>query len=80
VQASTSGFICPCHGGAYGKDGARQAGPPVRPLDRYIWERRGDELWATAIYALDSQGDRYEHRDPGQHTGGPEGLFYPLQP
>lgn len=80
VQASRAGFVCPCHGGAYDADGGRKAGPPVRPLDRYIWEQRGEELWATAIYALDSQGDRHTHRDPGQHTEGPEGLFYPLQP
>lgn len=80
VQASRAGFICPCHGGSYDEHGARTAGPPVRPLDRFLWERRDDELWATAIYAIDNKGNRYEHRDPGQHTGGPEGLFYPLQP
>lgn len=80
VQASNAGFVCPCHGGAYDADGGRTAGPPVRPLDRFIWERRGDELWATAIYALDKQGNRATHRDPGQHTSGPEKLFYPLQP
>jgi len=80
VQASNAGFVCPCHGGAYNKDGKRQAGPPVRPLDRYIWEKRGEELWATAIYSLDKNGHRHEHRDPGQHTAGPEKLFYPLQP
>lgn len=80
VQASNTGFICPCHGGAYNQDGARTAGPPVRPLDRFIWEKRGDELWATAIYALEKDGGRATHRDPGQHTNGPESLFYPLQP
>lgn len=80
VQASNSGFVCPCHGGAYGPDGGRVAGPPVRPLDRYLWERRGDELWATAIYALNNKGERRTHRDAGQHTSGPEKLFYPLQP
>lgn len=80
VQASNAGFVCPCHGGAYDADGGRQAGPPVRPLDRYYWELRGDELWATAIYALTNDGERATHRDPGQHTSGPEALFYPLQP
>jgi len=80
VQASNSGFVCPCHGGSYDKDGKRQAGPPVRPLDRYLWEKRGDELWATAVYALTNDGERRSHRDPGQHTSGPESLFYPLQP
>ena len=80
VQASNAGFVCPCHGGSYDPDGKRVAGPPVRPLDRYYWERRGDELWATAIYALDNTGKRKKHRDPGQHTSGPESLLYPLQP
>ncbi|MCW2955701.1 MAG: Rieske (2Fe-2S) iron-sulfur domain protein [Thermoleophilia bacterium] len=80
VQASTSGFVCPCHGGSYDKDGARQAGPPVRPLDRYTWEKRGDELWATGIYALKKDGAKASHRDPGQHTSGLEQWFYPLQP
>ncbi|MCW2962595.1 MAG: Rieske (2Fe-2S) iron-sulfur domain protein [Thermoleophilia bacterium] len=80
VQASNTGFVCPCHGGSYNKDGARQAGPPVRPLDRYKWEKRGDELWATDIYALKNDGGKATHRDPGQHTSGLESWFYPLQP
>lgn len=80
VQAGTSGFVCPCHGGSYTKDGARQAGPPVRPLDRFLWERRGDELWAVAIYSLTKDGKRTGIQDPGQHTSGPEKWFYPFQP
>jgi Rieske Fe-S protein len=27
-------FLCPCHGGVYGPDGAVLAGPPPRPLLR----------------------------------------------
>jgi menaquinol-cytochrome c reductase iron-sulfur subunit len=27
-------FLCPCHGGVYGPDGAVVAGPPPRPLTR----------------------------------------------
>ncbi|MCW2949031.1 MAG: Rieske 2Fe-2S protein [Thermoleophilia bacterium] len=80
VQASESGFVCPCHGGSYNQDGKRVGGPPVRPLDRYIWEQRGTELWATAVYSLKTDGSRVAHRDPGQHTDGVEGLLYPLQP
>lgn len=80
VQASNAGFICPCHGGAYNADGARTAGPPVRPLDRFLWKRDGDTLVAVGIYALQKDGERATHRDPGQHTSGPEKLFYPLQP
>lgn len=28
-------FMCPCHGGAYYKDGTVAAGPPPKPLNRY---------------------------------------------
>lgn len=80
VTASDTGFICPCHGGSYDKDGKRKAGPPVRPLDRYLWEKRGDELWVTGISAVTNDGKKVSHRDPGQHTSGAEKLFYPLQP
>lgn len=80
VQASNAGFVCPCHGGAYSKDGARTAGPPVRPLDRFLWKREGDDLVAVGIYALQKDGGHATHRDAGQHTSGPEKLFYPVQP
>ena len=46
----------------------------------FLWEKRDDELWAPAVYALTNDGERATHRDPGQHTSGPESLFYPLQP
>jgi menaquinol-cytochrome c reductase iron-sulfur subunit len=28
-------FLCPCHGGAYYRDGSVAAGPPPHPLFRY---------------------------------------------
>jgi menaquinol-cytochrome c reductase iron-sulfur subunit len=28
-------FFCPCHGGIFGQDGRRMAGPPDRPMHRY---------------------------------------------
>ena len=28
-------FLCPCHGGIFGPDGQRLAGPPKSPLHRY---------------------------------------------
>ncbi|HYW96509.1 MAG TPA: Rieske (2Fe-2S) protein [Bacteroidales bacterium] len=28
-------FLCPCHGGVYGKDGAKKAGPPPFGLPKY---------------------------------------------
>ena len=80
VQESGGTFVCPCHGGAYNEDGKRTAGPPVRPLDRFEWEERGDELWAVDEYSLTQDGDRKAIRAPGQHSGGPQGLLYPLQP
>lgn len=80
VQESAGAFVCPCHGGSYDDAGDRLAGPPVRPLDRFEWERRGDELWAVDEYSLTSGGKRVSRRGPGQHSGGLEGLLYPLQP
>lgn len=29
-------FMCPCHGGVYYKDGGVAAGPPPRPLERFL--------------------------------------------
>jgi Rieske Fe-S protein len=41
---------CPCHEGYFSaEDGSVLAGPPPRPLPRVAIERRGEELWATAI-------------------------------
>lgn len=80
VTASASGFVCPCHGGSYDADGKRLAGPPVRPLDRYLWEERGDELWATALYSLTNDGEKVAHRGAGQHTSGINSLLTPFQP
>jgi len=41
---------CPCHEGFFNaEDGSVLAGPPPRPLPRVEIERRGEELWATAI-------------------------------
>jgi Rieske Fe-S protein len=88
VQESGGSFVCPCHGGAYDSEGRRTAGPPVRPLDRFSYEVRGDELWITNEYSLKNDGtpahrpgsDKKQLRGPGQHTDGLEGWFYPLQP
>ncbi len=41
---------CPCHEGYFAvEDGRVLQGPPPRPLPRIVLERRGDELWATAV-------------------------------
>jgi menaquinol-cytochrome c reductase iron-sulfur subunit len=34
-MATAELFMCPCHGGAYYKDGSVAAGPPPHPLTRY---------------------------------------------
>lgn len=35
-------FMCPCHGGAFYRDGTVAAGPPPRPLERHGVRVRGD--------------------------------------
>ena len=34
-DAGSGFFFCPCHGGIFGRDGRRMAGPPKKPLYRY---------------------------------------------
>ena len=37
-------FFCPCHGGIFGQDGERLAGPPNRPMYRYAHRVRDGVL------------------------------------
>jgi Rieske Fe-S protein len=37
-------FMCPCHGGAYYRDGSRASGPPERGLFDYPYEVRNGQL------------------------------------
>ena len=37
-------FMCPCHGGAYYRDGARASGPPERGLFEYPYGVRNGQL------------------------------------
>jgi menaquinol-cytochrome c reductase iron-sulfur subunit len=37
-------FFCPCHGGIFDKNGARMAGPPPRPMDRYATRITNGEI------------------------------------
>jgi menaquinol-cytochrome c reductase iron-sulfur subunit len=37
-------FMCPCHGGAYNKDGSVAAGPPPEGLRQYQVRVHGDEV------------------------------------
>ncbi len=81
-------FGCPCHGGLYDAEGNRQAGPPVRSLDRYDvldQERaprarralRGRERLGTGANAAIS---RYPWSVPGTHVDGVEAWLYPIVP
>ena len=38
-------FHCPCHKGKYDAKGFVISGPPPRPLRKYKWEQRGDDIW-----------------------------------
>lgn len=53
VAASKVGFACPCHGGVYNTKGIRTAGPPIRPLDRFQWEVKDDDLVLTNRWSVD---------------------------
>lgn len=37
-------FLCPCHGGIFGPDGRRLAGPPKSPMHRYAFRIRAEVL------------------------------------
>ena len=74
--ARRQGFQCPCHGGAYNKDGQRIAGPPIRPLDRFQWEiKNTDELWITQRWSVDFNGNGkvlyFPVKMPGQPVAPP---------
>jgi Rieske Fe-S protein len=88
TPTQVSGFSCPCHGGAYDKEGNRVAGPPVRALDRYQYSIREGNLWLDTPYSVgvvegegaDARIQAYRLADPGQHVDGPEQVFYPYIP
>jgi menaquinol-cytochrome c reductase iron-sulfur subunit len=80
-----SGFVCPCHGGAYDIEGNRTAGPPVRALDRYEYSIKDGRLVLGKPYSVgkvegtgvEAKIRAYGIQDPGQHVDGPEQFFYP---
>jgi menaquinol-cytochrome c reductase iron-sulfur subunit len=53
VAANAGGFACPCHGGVYNTKGIRTGGPPIRPLDRFEWEVKDDDLVLTNRWSVD---------------------------
>jgi hypothetical protein len=83
-----SGFICPCHGGAYDSEGNRTAGPPVRGLDRYEYSIKNGNLVLGTPYSVgrvEGEGAKarihgYRLADPGQHVDGFEQIFWPYVP
>jgi Rieske Fe-S protein len=82
-----AGFGCPCHGGAYDKEGNRTAGPPVRGLDRYRFSIRNGRLFLGGRYSVKSvvgEGaqakiKQYPLTQPGDHAGDWEAWLYPVQ-
>ena len=81
-------FGCPCHGGLYDAEGNRQAGPPVRSMDRYTFSIRNGRLVLGELYAVGSvsgtgasaQISRYPWSVPGTHVDGIEAWLYPIVP
>ncbi len=43
-EATAELFMCPCHGGAFDRDGSVAAGPPPEPLPRYPWRVRNGQV------------------------------------
>ena len=81
-------FGCPCHGGLYDAEGNRQAGPPVRSLDRYTFSIKDGRLILNELYAVGSVSgtgasatiSAYPWSTPGVHVDGAEAWLYPIVP
>ena len=81
-------FGCPCHGGLYDAEGNRQAGPPVRSLDRMTFSIRNGRLVLGELYAVGNVSgtganaaiSRYPWSVPGTHVDGIEAWLYPIVP
>jgi menaquinol-cytochrome c reductase iron-sulfur subunit len=81
-------FGCPCHGGLYDAEGNRQAGPPVRSMDRYSFSIRNGRLILGELFAVGSVSgtgasatiSRYPWSTPGTHVDGIEAWLYPIVP
>jgi Rieske Fe-S protein len=88
IPTEPSGFICPCHGGAYDTEGNRTAGPPVRALDRYTYSIIEGNLVLGERFSVgsvsgtgaDAEIEAYTRFDPGQHVDGPTDWLYPASP
>ena len=79
VQASEK-FICPCHGGVYGKQGQVDGGPPVRPLDRFYTKAANGRVFVGKRFSVNSKLERFSPRDPSNHLDGLWQYLYPSRP
>jgi Rieske Fe-S protein len=81
-------FGCPCHGGLYDAEGNRQAGPPVRSMDRYTFSIKDGRLVLGELYAVGNVSgtganatiSKYPWSTPGTHVDGVEAWLYPIVP
>jgi menaquinol-cytochrome c reductase iron-sulfur subunit len=79
-------FGCPCHGGLYDSEGNRNAGPPVRSLDRYEFSIKNGNLVLGRLFSVghvDGTGSKakiskYYKAYPGVHVDGIERFLYPI--
>jgi Rieske Fe-S protein len=79
-------FGCPCHGGLYNSEGNRQAGPPVRSLDRFEFSIvNGDLILGRTFSVANVEGTgasariaKYYKAYPGVHVDGVERFLYPI--
>ncbi len=81
VVNTSLGFACPCHGGQYDLEGARTAGPPVRPLNRFEAKVENGSLLIGRAFASELQNGKVvmtsEWKDPGQPVQGLLSYLYP---
>ena len=79
-------FGCPCHGGLYDSEGNRNAGPPVRSLDRFEFSIRDGNLILGRLFSVGNvEGtgakariSKYYRAYPGVHVDGLEKWLYPI--
>lgn len=72
-------FVCPCHGGVYDFKGSVIGGPPVRPLDRFYTQIKGDRIQIGPRYSVNSEFDRFSPRLPGEPLDGIGQFMYPAR-
>jgi menaquinol-cytochrome c reductase iron-sulfur subunit len=85
VRAFTGSFGCPCHGGQYDAEGRRTAGPPVRPLNRFLTKVVNGhlilgELMATESVDANGKATLVQLKGPGQPVDGILSFLYPDAP